>query len=92
MKKQLLGLSSLLLAGFALSVHAQNVWTYEVIGADNKTTVATKPPMDISYPAANVSLPIYKGNERQETRLTPREAAARLNAPKLIITLSAGNY
>jgi len=90
MKTQLLQLSFLLLAGFATSVHAQTVWTYEVIGTDNTPKIATKPPMDISYPPPNVVLPMYSGNNRLETVLTPREEAVRINAPKLIIMLGAG--
>ena len=90
MKKPVRWISSLLVAGCALSVHAQSVWTYEVIRADNTITTSTKPPMDISYPPANVKSPVAYGNERQETVLTAQEAAARMRAPKLIIFLGPG--
>ena len=89
-KKPVRWMSCLLLAGCALGVQAQSVWTSEVIGADGKTTITSKPPMDISYPPANVKLPVAYGNERQETVLTAQEAAARMRAPKLIIFLGPG--
>jgi hypothetical protein len=88
MKKAACWTLSLALAGWALSGNAQTVWTYEVIRADNNATVASRPPMDISYPASNASVPVYYRNDRHEIELTAQEAAARLRAPKLIILLA----
>jgi hypothetical protein len=90
MKKQTRRLTFLLLAGWALGVHAQTVWTYEVIGPDNTAKVTLQPPMDISYPPANMRAQIYNPNERQGILLTAREEAARMNASKLIILLGSG--
>ena len=90
MKNPVRLMSFLLLAGCALGVHAQNVWTYEVIRADNTASTTFTPPMDISYPPANVRPTVASGKERHETVLTSQEAAARLNAPKLIIFLGTG--
>lgn len=80
-------LSGLALAIAASGAHAQSVWTYEVIGSDNKSTVTYKPAQDISYPPAGQPVPIYDPNKRQGIPLTPQEAAARRNAPQLIIVL-----
>jgi hypothetical protein len=87
-KKPIYLLSCLLLAGWALAAAAQSVWTYEVLGANNQSTIDTKPPMDISYPPGNARAPIYTAAEMPRgTILTSQQAAARLNAPKLIIIL-----
>jgi hypothetical protein len=89
MKKQILWFSWLLLAGWGLGAHAQSVWTYEVIGPDNKLTFL-QPPMDISYPPANMSTSVHNANEKQDFPLTAQEEAARMRAPKLIIMLGSG--
>jgi hypothetical protein len=89
-KKQIRWLLSVLLAGSALGVHAQTVWTYEVIGADNNAKVTFHAPMDISYPPANVRMPIYNANEKQGVLLTAQEEAARRRKPTLIILLGSG--
>ena len=88
--KKLHWLIALLLTGFALEVHAQTVWSYEVIDADNKTTITATPPTDISYPAANAPMPIYNPNAPQGVVITAQEAAARRRAPMLIILLGTG--
>lgn len=88
MKKTLRLLPCLLLAGWAAGASAQSVWTYEVLGANNQFTIGPKPPMDISYPPGNARAPIYTAAEMPRgTVLTSQQAAARMNAPKLIILL-----
>ena len=88
MKIPILRLLSLLLATWSLHASAQSVWTYEVLTADNRFTIGTKPPMDISYPPGNARAPIYNANDLPRgTVLTAQQAAERLNAPKLIILL-----
>jgi hypothetical protein len=86
-KKRLLGLSCAALAAWSFGACAQSVWTYEVVGADNQAKITHKPPMDISYPAANQPMPIYNPNEKQGVLITAREEADRLNKPMLIILL-----
>ena len=91
MKKQIHGLLSMLLTGWALSAHAQTIWTYEVIGSDNQAKTTYSAPRDISYPPANVRMPMHNANQRQEgVRLTAQEEEARKNAPMLIILLGPG--
>lgn len=86
--KGLRWLYPLLLAGWASTASAQSVWTYEVINADNTVTIGSKPPMDISYPPGGARAPVYFPHEMPRgTLMTPQEAAARQNAPKLIILL-----
>ena len=87
MKKLMYWLSSVVLAGWTLTVHAQDVWTYEVIGSNNQPNITFKPPRDITYPPEGMPMPIADASERRGVVLTPQEAAARLNAPKLIIML-----
>lgn len=87
MKKLLYWLSSVVLAGWTLTVHAQDVWTYEVIGSNNQPIITFQPPMDLTYPPEGMSMPIADASERRGVVLTPQEAAARLRAPKLIIML-----
>ncbi len=87
MKKSLQWLSCLLLAGLPMSVHAQDVWTYQVIGADNQTRISFQPPIDLTYPPEGTPMPVADVSERRGVLLTPQEAAARLRAPKLIIML-----
>jgi hypothetical protein len=89
-KTQLNCLTFVLLAGWALGVQAQTVWTYEVIGADNKPTITFAPATDISYPAANAPMPIYNPNAPLGVLMTAQEAAARRSAPMLIIMLGTG--
>ena len=58
------------------------------MAADNRFTIGTKPPMDISYPPGNARAPIYNANDLPRgTVLTAQQAAERLNAPKLIVLL-----
>jgi hypothetical protein len=90
MKTQFSCLTFVLLAGWALSVHAQTVWTYEVVGPDNKPTITFKPTTDISYPAANAPASIYNPNVPRGVLMTAQEAAARRSAPMLIIMLGTG--
>lgn len=88
MKKAAHLMSCLLLAVCATGAGAQSVWTYEVLGPNNQYTIGTKPPMDISYPPGNAKAPIYTAEEMPRgTVLTSRQAAERMNAPKLIIIL-----
>ena len=87
MKKLLYWLSSVVLAGWTVTVHAQDVWTYEVIGSNNQPNITFQPLMDLTYPPAGMPMPIADAGERRGVVLTPQEAAARLNAPKLIIML-----
>lgn len=77
-----------LLAGWASGAGAQSVWTYEIIGADNKPVVSYKPPNDISYPPGNARAPVYYPHEMPRgTVMTPQEVAARRSAPQLVIIL-----
>ena len=87
MKKLLYWLSSVVLAGWTVTVHAQDVWTYEVIGSNNQPNITFQPLMDLTYPPAGMPMPIADAGDRRGVVLTPQEAAARLNAPKLIIML-----
>ncbi len=86
-KGRLPGIAGLALALLGGGACAQSVWTYEVIGPDNKATVSFKAPKDISYPPPGQPVPIYDPKAKQGTVLTPQEAAARLRAPMLIIIL-----
>lgn len=87
MKNLMYWLSSVVLTGWTLTVHAQDVWAYEVIGSNNQPTITFRPPRDLTYPPAGMPMPIADASERRGVVLTPQEAAARLNAPKLIIML-----
>lgn len=87
MKKLLYWLSSVVLAGWTLTVHAQDVWTYEVIGSNNQPIITFQPLRDLTYPPEGMPMPIADASERRGVVITPQEAAARLNAPKLIIML-----
>ena len=79
----------LLLAAAPVSVHAQNIWTYEVLQPDNRSiSVAPKPPHDISYPPAGQRARIAGPNEHNVVPISAAEAADRLRAPKLIILLA----
>ena len=86
-KGRLAGISGLALAMACGGAGAQSVWTYEVIGPDNKANVSFKPPKDISYPPAGQPASVYDPKAKQGTVLTPQEAAARLRAPMLVIVL-----
>ena len=87
MKNFMYWLSSVVLASWTLTVNAQDVWAYEVIGPNNQRTVTFRPPMDLTYPPAGMPMPIADASERRGVVITPREAEARLRAPKLIIML-----
>ena len=78
----------LLLASWIPTASAQDVWSYAVVGADNRPIIHFRPPIDISYPPAGVAMPMATPNQSQiarGVRLTPQEAAQRLSAPKIII-------
>lgn len=87
MKKILYWLSSLVLAGWTLGVHAQDIWAYEVIGPNNQAKLTFKPPVDLTFPPTGMTLPIVTGNDNRGVVLTPREEAERRRAPHLIIML-----
>jgi hypothetical protein len=87
MKHLLCFLSALVLSGWALGVSAQEVWAYQVVGRDNQPRLVLKPPVDLTFPPPGVPLPIVMGNATTGVALTPREEAARRNAPHLIIML-----
>ena len=78
----------LLLAIAPCAVHAQNVWTYEIVLPDNRTVVTQKPPKDISYPPAGQLAVVSRPDETIAVPISAAEAAARLRAPKLIILLA----
>ena len=86
-KKRWLWAAGLTLATLSSGACAQSVWTYELIGADNRPSISYKPPNDISYPSAGQPVPISTSGARREIRLTPEEVAARRRAPMLIIVL-----
>ena len=88
MKKKICQLSSLLLVVWALDVHAQSAWTYEIVDQDNSIKATPHPPWDISYPPENMRMPVYNQNEKQGMPITAEEEAARIKAPMLIIFLS----
>ncbi|HEV2007914.1 MAG TPA: hypothetical protein VGQ88_04240 [Burkholderiales bacterium] len=87
MKKLMYWLSSVVLAGWTLSVHAQDIWAYQVIGSNNQPTITFQPPRDLTYPPAGMPMPIAEVGERRGVVITPQEATARLRAPQLIIML-----
>ena len=87
MKNLLSLLSALVLSGWALGVNAQEVWAYQVVGRDNQPTLVLKPPVDLTFPPPGVPLPIVMGDAVTGVPMTPREEAARRNAPHLIIML-----
>ena len=87
MKMRLCWLSCLLLAGWGTGAQAQDIWAYEVIMPNNQVRITAKPPRDLTYPPAGVPTPIVYGNENPGVRLTPQQAAARRNAPQLVIML-----
>jgi hypothetical protein len=87
MKKLAYWLSSIILAGWTLTVHAQDIWAYQVIGSNNQPTITFQPPKDLTYPPAGMSMPIAYAGETRGVVISPQEAAARLRAPKLIIML-----
>lgn len=87
MKKLMYWLSAMVLAGWSLSVHAQDKWAYEVIGSNNQSTLTFRPPIDLTYPPEGMPMPIASATEMRGVAITRQEAAARLRAPKLIIML-----
>ena len=87
MKKLIYWLSSMVIAGWSLNVHAQDVWAYEVIGSNNQPTLTFRPPVDLTYPPDGMPMPIARATETRGVVITRQEAAARLRAPKLIIML-----
>ena len=87
MKKLMYWLSAMVLAGWSLTVHAQDKWAYEVIGSNNQSTLTFRPPVDLTYPPEGMPMPIASATETRGVVITRQEAAARLRAPKLIIML-----
>ena len=87
MKTRLSCLSFLLLAGWGTGAQAQDVWAYEVILPNNQVRISATPPRDLTYPPASMPMPIVYGNENRGVTLTPQQAAARRNAPQLVIML-----
>lgn len=87
MKKQMYWLSFVMLAGWALSAHAQDVWTYQMVGPNDQSKVTFQPPKDLTYPPAGMPMPISYSTENRGVVLTPREAQARRNSPQLVIML-----
>ncbi len=84
--KYLLTLATLL-AGWSANVMAQDVWSYQIVSANNQIRVTDTPPRDLTYPPPGMPMPIVMGNENRGVVLTQREAAARRSAPQLIIML-----
>jgi hypothetical protein len=80
-------LPAMVLAGWSLTVHAQDKWAYEVIGSNNQPTLTFTPPVDLTYPPEGMPMPIASATETRGVVITRQEAAARLRAPKLIIML-----
>ena len=87
MKKFLYWLSTLLLTSWATGAQAQDVWAYEVIMPNNEVRLTAKPPRDLTYPPVGMPMPIAYGTENRGVTLTPQQAAARRNAPQLVIML-----
>jgi hypothetical protein len=87
MKNPLYWLSSAVLACLPLTVHAQDVWTYEMVGSNNQPLITFQPPKDLTYPPDGMAMPVADAYQQRGVVLSPQEATSRLNAPKLIIML-----
>ena len=85
-----ISLFALLIAGWASTAAAQDVWAYATIRGDNTATVRFVAPVDLTYPLPGQPMPMVGPNEdpaARGIRLTPQQAARRLAAPKIVIML-----
>ena len=76
----------LLAMGLTARASAQEVWLYQVIGPDDKTTTYSTPPKNITYPPDGSPAPVISADAPQPvTPLTAPQEARRLQAPQLVI-------